>query len=90
MENFTEKSTEELAKEFGKNEHDTGATEVQIAIFTQRITVLSEHLKENKKDNHSRFGLLKMVNKRRKLLRYLKNKNEESYQNLIKKLGLRK
>ena len=90
MEQLEQKSISELAKEFGKDEHDTGASGVQVAILTQRITSLSAHLKGNPKDNHSRFGLLKMVNKRRRILRYLRRKDEEKYKSVIGKLGLRK
>lgn len=76
------------------NEHavkagDTGSPEVQVAILTERIVNLTEHFKTNKKDNHSRRGLLAMVAKRRSLLAYLKNKNEDRYTSLIQKLGLR-
>ena len=76
--------------EFGKKESDTGSTEVQIALLTKKINELSEHFKNHKKDHHSRRGLLGMINNRRKLLKYLKKKNEKDYQSLIKKLGLRK
>ena len=69
---------------------DTGSPEVQIAILTERIMQLTEHLKEHKKDNHSRLGLLKMVGKRRNLLDYLAKKDIERYRALIAKLGLRK
>ena len=79
-----------LIKEYGKTETDTGSTEVQVAILTKKINDLSGHFKTNKKDHHSRRGLLGMINNRRKLLKYLKGKNEEGYQELIKKLGLRK
>ena len=80
----------EVIKEFGKKDTDTGSTEVQIALLTKRINELSDHFKVNKKDHHSRRGLLGMVNNRRKLLKYLKGKNETEYLALIKKLGLRK
>ena len=80
----------EIAKDFGKNNTDTGSTEVQVALLTKKINELSEHFKIHKKDHHSRRGLLGMINNRRKLLKYLKGKNEEGYQKLIKKLGLRK
>ena len=80
----------EIVKEFGKNNTDTGSTEVQVALLTKKINELSEHFKIHKKDHHSRRGLLGMINNRRKLLKYLKGKNEEGYQELIKKLGLRK
>ena len=80
----------EIVKDFGKKETDTGSTEVQVALLTKKINELSEHFKIHKKDHHSRRGLLGMINNRRKLLKYLKGKNEEGYQTLIKKLGLRK
>ena len=80
----------EIVKDFGKNNADTGSTEVQVALLTKKINELSEHFKIHKKDHHSRRGLLGMINNRRKLLKYLKVKNEEGYQELIKKLGLRK
>ena len=80
----------EIVKGFGKNNTDTGSTEVQVALLTKKINELSEHFKIHKKDHHSRRGLLGMINNRRKLLKYLKGKNEEGYQDLIKKLGLRK
>lgn len=73
-----------------KHQKDTGSAQVQIAILTERINELTEHLKEHKKDNHSRTGLLKMVGKRRKLLNYYKAKQPEAYQDLIKTLDLRK
>ena len=80
----------EIVKEFGKNNIDTGSTAVLVALLTKKINELSEHFKIHKKDHHSRRGLLGMINNRRKLLKYLKGKNEEGYQELIKKLGLRK
>ena len=80
----------EIVKSFGKNDTDTGSTEVQVALLTKKINELSEHFKVHKKDHHSRRGLLGMINNRRKLLKYLKGKNEKGYQALIKKLGLRK
>ncbi|MBL4785427.1 MAG: 30S ribosomal protein S15 [Cohaesibacteraceae bacterium] len=80
----------ELIKEYGINEGDTGSPEVQVAILTERIVNLTEHFKSNKKDNHSRRGLLKMVSLRRSLLDYTKKKNVERYQTLIKRLGLRR
>tara|TARA_B100000035_G_C20744864_1_gene441370 strand:- start:313 stop:576 length:264 start_codon:yes stop_codon:yes gene_type:complete len=80
----------EIVKDFGKNDKDTGSTEVQVALLTKKINELSEHFKIHKKDHHSRRGLLGMINNRRKLLKYLKGKNEKGYQELIKKLGLRK
>ena len=80
----------EIVNDFGKSNTDTGSTEVQVALLTKKINELSEHFKIHKKDHHSRRGLLGMINNRRKLLKYLKGKNEEGYQELIKKLGLRK
>ena len=80
----------DIVKDFGQNNTDTGSTQVQVALLTKKINELSEHFKIHKKDRHSRRGLLGMINNRRKLLKYLKGKNEEGYQELIKKLGLRK
>ncbi len=80
----------EVIKNNARNEKDTGSPEVQIAILTSRITTLTEHFKIHKKDNHSRRGLIGMVNRRRKLLDYLKRKNVEVYTSLIAKLGIRK
>lgn len=72
-----------------KHDKDTGSTEVQISLLTSRIKELTEHLKVHKKDNHSRRGLLQMVGKRKRLLSYLQNTDFTSYQNLVKKLGIR-
>ena len=80
----------ELVKQFGKNEKDTGATEVQIAILTEEINNLTEHLKNHIHDFHSKRGLQMMVGKRRSLLDYLKKTDVVSYRNVIKKLNLRK
>lgn len=80
---------EEIIKEFQISEGDTGSPQVQIALLTARIIELTEHLKEHKKDHHSRRGLLKMVGKRKGLLRYLKNKDIEQYRELIARLGIR-
>ena len=80
----------ELVKEHGRGTGDTGSPEVQVAILTDRITTLTEHFKTHAKDNHSRRGLLMLVNKRRSLLDYLKRKDFDRYSDLIKKLGLRK
>ena len=74
----------------GKHQKDTGSAQVQIAILTERINELTEHLKVHKKDTHSRRGLLAMVGQRRKLLNYVKNKNADQYQEIIKTLDLRK
>lgn len=79
-----------LVKEYARNAQDTGSTEVQIAILTERINNLTEHFKTHKKDHHSRRGLLLLVGKRRSLLDYLKVKDSESYLGLIEKLGIRK
>ena len=86
-------TAEEKAKvisDFATKKGDTGSPEVQIAILTSRINTLTEHFKEHQKDNHGRRGLLKMVAQRRKLLDYLKGKEETRYQTLIKKLGIRR
>jgi small subunit ribosomal protein S15 len=80
----------DIIKNFGRTPEDTGSPEVQIALLTERITELTEHLKLNKKDHHSRRGLLKMVGARRGLLEYLKGSNIEGYRTLIERLGLRK
>ena len=80
----------ELIKEFGRNEGDTGSPEVQIALLTERISHLTDHLKSHQKDHHSRRGLLMLVGQRRGLLNYLKSKDIESYRALIEKLGIRK
>lgn len=80
----------QLIKDYATKEGDTGSPEVQIAILTSRITTLTEHFKSHKKDNHSRRGLLKMVALRRKLLDYTKAKDEARYQDLIKRLGIRR
>jgi len=81
---------EKILKDVARNEKDTGSPEVQVALFTEKIKQLTDHLKTHKKDEHSRRGLLKMVGKRRRLLDYLSKKNKETYELLIKKLGLRK
>ena len=78
------------AKELAIHEKDTGSSEVQIALLTEKIEVLSKHVKEFKKDKHSSVGLLKAVNKRKKLLDYLKRNKLESYKNVISKLNIRK
>ena len=80
----------EIIKTYGRTPDDTGSPEVQVALLTARIVELTEHLKVNKKDHHSRRGLLKMVGQRRNLLGYLKKKDLEAYRNLIERLGLRK
>ena len=83
-------SKETLVKEFGHKDGDTGSPEVQVAILSSRIATLTEHFKTHKKDNHSRRGLLKLVAKRRKLLDYVRSRDEDRYQSLIKRLGLRR
>ena len=87
---ITKERKAELVKEFGKDVKNTGSTEVQIAILTDEINNLTEHLKENKHDYHSKRGLLMKVGKRRSLLDYLKRTNVVSYREVIKKLNLRK
>lgn len=80
----------ELIDEYSTNKSDTGSPEVQVAILTERIANLTEHFKTHKKDNHSRRGLLKMVSQRRRLLDYVKRKDEERYKKLISSLGIRR
>jgi len=79
-----------LVTQFGRNEKDTGSPEVQVALLTARINLLTEHLKEHKKDHHSRRGLLMMVGQRKGLLNYIKKTDIEKYRALIAELGLRK
>ena len=79
-----------VRKQFERHEKDTGSSDVQVAVLTKRIEHLTEHLKVNRKDHSSRFGLIKMVNARRKLLDYLKRTNESRYQSLIKELSIRR
>ena len=81
---------QEIIKTYGRTEGDTGSPEVQVAILTERINHLNEHLKINKKDHHSRRGLLKMVGRRRGLLNYLKEKDIERYRAILASLNLRK
>ena len=85
----TEKKKEIIAA-YGRTPNDTGSPEVQVAVLTARIQELTEHLKENPKDHHSRRGMLKMIGKRRNLLAYLKDVDIERYRSLIERLGLRK
>ena len=85
-----QKKKAEIIEEYATHEGDTGSPEVQIAVLTGRIKYLTEHLKEHKKDHHSRRGLLKMVGKRRGLLNYLMKKDIERYRAIIKELGIRK
>ena len=86
---ITKEVSQKLVKDFGKNEKDSGSAEVQVAILTERIKNLTEHLKDHPKDNHSRTGLMKLIGKRRGLLVYIKNRDIEQYRALIKKLGIR-
>ncbi|MDF2233409.1 MULTISPECIES: 30S ribosomal protein S15 [Albimonas] len=87
---ITVERKEALIKEFATKDGDTGSPEVQVAILTERITNLTEHFKSHKKDNHSRRGLLKMVAQRRKLLDYVKGKDEDRYKTIITRLGIRR
>ncbi|MGG7644710.1 30S ribosomal protein S15 [Rhodovulum sp. YNF3179] len=87
---ITTAEKQELVKEFGTKDGDTGSPDVQVAILTKRITTLTEHFKTHKKDKHSRRGLLKLVAQRRKLLDYLRGKDEDRYRDLIKRLGIRR
>ncbi|MEQ2526530.1 30S ribosomal protein S15 [Robertmurraya yapensis] len=87
---ITKERKNELINEFKTHENDTGSPEVQIAVLTEEINNLNEHLRTHKKDHHSRRGLLKMVGKRRNLLTYLRNKDVQRYRELITRLGLRR
>jgi len=87
---ITKKIREDIFKDNGSSEKDTGSTEGQIALFTTKINHLTNHLKENKKDYNTERSLLKMVGKRKRLLNYLKNKDINRYRSIIKKLSLRK
>ncbi len=87
---ITKERKAELIKEFARSEGDTGSPEVQVAVLTERINQLTEHLKVHPKDFSSRRGLLMLVSRRRRLLNYLKRKDEQRYQELIERLGLRK
>ena len=84
------RSKQDTIKQYATEKNDTGSPEVQVALLTARINHLTEHFGQHKKDHHSRRGLLIMVGRRRRLLDYLKNKDSERYENLIKKLGIRK
>lgn len=87
---LTQERKNELINEYKVHDTDTGSPEVQIAILTEKINYLNEHLREHKKDHHSRRGLMKMVGQRRNLLTYLRNNDIQRYRNLINKLGLRR
>ena len=86
---ITKENKKNLINEYSKNEKDTGSAGVQIAVLTERIKNLTEHFKTHNKDNHSKRGLVSLVNKRKKLLNYLSKKNKSEYSNLIKKLNIR-
>ncbi len=87
---LTSERKREIASQFGAGEQDTGSTKVQVALLTERINHLTEHLREHGKDHHSRRGLLMLVGKRRRFLDYLQREDLEGYRALIKELGLRK
>ena len=86
---ISKERTAELIKASGKNDQDSGSAEVQVAILSERIRNLTEHLKTHKKDNHTRRGLMMLIGKRRGMLKYIKERNIEEYRELIKKLGIR-
>lgn len=86
----TAEKKQEIIKKFAQGKNDTGSAEVQVAIMSERITNLTEHFKTNNKDHHSRRGLLKLVGRRKRLLDYLKKNDQDRYEAVIKKLGLRK
>ena len=87
---LTKKEKEQIIEDYARHDGDTGSPEVQVALLSKRIAELTEHFGEHKKDHHSRQGLLRMVNKRRKLLDYLKSKDQDRYRELISRLGLRR
>ena len=84
------KTKQDIIKEYGKSETDTGSTEVQVALLSSRIDHLTEHLKTHNKDHHTRRGLLMLVGKRKRLLQYLQNQDVQRYRDIIEKLGLRR
>ena len=86
---ISKEEKQEIVKKFGNNDMDTGSPEVQIAILTHRIRELTDHVKVHKKDNHTRRGLVQLVSKRKRLLKYLVRKNVDSYVDLVKELGIR-
>ena len=86
---ITKENKKKFIEEFSKNKNDTGSTSIQIAVITERIKNLTEHFKTHNKDNHSKRGLVALVNQRKKLLSYLSNKNNNEYLELIKKLNIR-
>jgi len=87
---FTTEEKKELIEKYKLHEGDTGSPEVQVALLTHRISYLTDHLKEHKKDHHSRRGLLKLVGRRRRLLNYVRNKDVKRYRTIIESLGLRR
>jgi small subunit ribosomal protein S15 len=87
---ITKDKKQTVIQEYQRDKSDTGSPEVQVAILTERIKSLTEHMKMHKKDFHSRYGLLKLVSRRRKLLNYIKRRSEEKYSEFIKKLDIRK
>lgn len=87
---LTNEQIQEIVKQFGKDEKDTGSSKVQVALLTARIRSLTEHAKANKKDNHSRRGLVMLVAQRKKLLKYLRRTNPESYLNVTQELAIRR
>ena len=87
---ITQERKQELVSQFGDGPADTGKTEVQVALLTERINDLNEHLREHRKDHHSRRGLLKLVGRRRRLLNYLQRSDLERYRTLLRELGLRR
>ena len=86
----TKEKVQDLIKEFGKNDNDSGATDSQVAVITERIRNITSHLKNNKKDHSGRRGLVNLVSKRRKLLHYLRNNNVDGYKNILEQLKIRK
>ena len=87
---LTADAKQEIVGKYGRDEHDTGSTEVQVALLTARINELTEHLREHKKDHHSRRGLLMLVGQRRRLLNYLNRRNVYRYRQIVQELGLRR
>jgi small subunit ribosomal protein S15 len=87
---ITQEKTKEIIKKFGKNENDSGSVEVQVAILTERIKNLTGHFGDHKHDYHSKRGMMQLIGKRRRFLRYVQTENNEKYLNLIQELGLRK
>ena len=87
---ITNSQKQDIVKKFGKNDKDTGSSEVQIALLTERIRLLTEHAKVNKQDNHSKRGLVMLVSQRKKLLKYLRRTNPESYLNVTQELSIRR